>query len=98
LKSALSAKVAAGELIVLDKATLDSPKTKALAERVERLGWRRTLLIDGAEIEANFARAARNIVGLDILPSHGANVYDIIRHETVVLTTAGLEGLTERLT
>ena len=98
LKSALSAKVAAGELIVLDKAALDAPKTKALAAQVERLGWRRTLLIDGAEIEANFARAARNIVGLDILPSHGANVYDILRHETVVLTTAGLESLTERLT
>ncbi len=98
LKSALSAKLAAGELIVLDQAALDSPKTKALAAQVERLGWRKALLIDGAAIDSNFARAAQNIVGLDVLPSQGANVYDILRHETVVLTTAGVEGLTERLT
>ncbi len=65
---------------------------------MERLGWRKALLIDGAAIDSNFARAAQNIVGLDVLPSQGANVYDILRHETVVLTTAGVEGLTERLT
>lgn len=98
LKTALSAKLAAGELIVLDQASLESSKTKALAERIARLGWRKALLIDGAVIEANFARAAQNIVGLDVLPSQGANVYDILRHETLVLTTAGIEGLTERLT
>lgn len=98
LKSALSAKVAAGELIILDQAALESPKTKALAAKVERLGWRKALLIDGAAIDGNFARAARNIIGLDVLPTQGANVYDILRHETLVLTTAGVEGLTERLT
>lgn len=97
LKSALSAKLAAGELIVLDRAALDAPKTKALAENVKKMGWRKTLLIDGAEIDTNFALAAKNIVGLDILPSQGANVYDILRHETLVLTTAGVEKLVERL-
>ncbi|MBL8658149.1 MAG: 50S ribosomal protein L4 [Rhodospirillales bacterium] len=98
LKSALSAKAAAGELFILDQAALDSPKTKTLAAKVERLGWRKALLIDGAAIDGNFARAARNIIGLDVLPTQGANVYDILRHETLVLTTAGVEGLTERLT
>ncbi len=98
LKSALSAKLAAGELIVLERAALDAPKTKALAETVKKMGWRKTLLIDGAEIDTNFALAAANIVGLDILPSQGANVYDILRHETLVLTTAGVEKLVERLT
>lgn len=98
LKSALSAKLAAGELFVLDRAALDAPKTRALAETVRKMGWRKTLLIDGAEIDTNFALAAANIVGLDILPSQGANVYDILRHETLVLTTAGVEKLVERLT
>lgn len=98
LKTALSAKIAAGELVILDKAELDAPRTAALAEQLKRLGWRKALLIDGAAIETNFARAAQNIVGLDVLPTQGANVYDILRHETVVLTTAGVEGLTERLT
>lgn len=98
LKSALSAKLAAGELIVLDRATLEAPKTKVLAENIKKMGWRKTLLIDGAEIDTNFALAAANIVGLDVLPSQGANVYDILRHDTLVLTTAGVEKLVERLT
>jgi large subunit ribosomal protein L4 len=98
LKSALSAKLAADELVILDNAALETPKTKALAECVAKLGWRRALLIDGAVIDMNFARAAQNIAGLHILPAQGANVYDILRHDTVVLTTAGVERLTERLT
>jgi len=98
LKTALSAKIAAGELVILDKAELDAPKTKVLAEQLQKLGWRRVLLIDGRAIETNFARAAQNIADLDVLPTQGANVYDILRHHTVVLTTAGVEGLTERLT
>jgi large subunit ribosomal protein L4 len=97
LKTALSAKRAAGELIILDKAELAEGKTKALAERTTALGWRRALIIDGGAFETNFARAAQNIAQLDLLPSGGANVYDILRHETLVLTRAAIERLQERL-
>jgi large subunit ribosomal protein L4 len=96
LKHALSAKAGAGELIVIDAAALPEAKTKALAQALKGLGWRRALLIDG-EVDANFARAARNIAGLDVLPSIGANVYDILRRDTLVLTKAGVEALEARL-
>ena len=97
LRTALSAKRAAGELVVLERAELVDGKTKVLAAHLARLGWRKPLLIDGERPEVNFARAARNIQGLDVLPSIGANVYDILRHETLVLTRAALDKLTERL-
>jgi large subunit ribosomal protein L4 len=97
LKSALSAKRAAGALIVLDEAALAEPKTKTLAAHVAKLGWRQALIIDGGSVDANFLRAARNLIGIDVLPSRGANVYDILRHEMLVLTRAGVDGLTERL-
>jgi large subunit ribosomal protein L4 len=97
LKTALSAKQAAGELVVLDKAQLSEPKTKALATQAAKLGWRSVLIIDGNELDAGFARAARNIVGLDVLPSRGANVYDILRRDTLVLTSSAVEQLVERL-
>jgi large subunit ribosomal protein L4 len=97
LKTALSAKQAAGELIVLDRAELSEGKTKVLASQAAKLGWRSVLIIDGNEIDAGFARAARNIVGLDVLPSRGANVYDILRRETLVLTSSAVEQLVERL-
>jgi len=97
LKMALSAKVKAGELVVLDEATLADAKTKALAARLAHLGWAKPLVIDGAEVEANFARAARNIEGLTVLPSQGANVYDILNHKTLVVTKAGVEALEARL-
>jgi large subunit ribosomal protein L4 len=97
LKHALSAKAGAGNLIVLDSAMLSEPKTKALAEKLKGLGWKRALVIDGAELNENFARAAQNIEGLDVLPSQGANVYDILRRDTLVLTKAAVEALEARL-
>ncbi|MBL3570355.1 50S ribosomal protein L4 [Rhodovulum sp. BSW8] len=97
LKHALSAKLKAGELIVLESAEMAAPKTSELAKSVKNLGWKRVLIIDGAEVNENFAMAARNIEGLDVLPSMGANVYDILRRDTLVLTKAGVEALEARL-
>ena len=97
LRHALSAKAVAGQLVVLDVAKTDEPKTKALQAKLEKLGWGRTLLIDGAEIDANFKRAAGNIPEFDVLPSQGANVYDILRRDTLVVTRAGVEALQARL-
>ena len=97
LKSALSAKCAEGKLVVLDEAKLKQPKTADLAKRLAKLNWGRALVIDGAEVDANFARAANNIVGIDVLPSCGANVYDILRRDTLILTRDGVEKLVERL-
>ena len=74
-----------------------SGKTSALAKQVKSLGWKRALIIDGAEVNSGFAQAARNIQDLDILPSMGANVYDILRRDTLVLTKAGIEALEARL-
>lgn len=97
LRMALSAKAQAGELIVLDEAKLGEPKTRALAEKVTKLGWGRALVIDGPAVDENFARAARNLVGLQVMPSQGANVYDILRRDLVVVTKAGIEALEARL-
>ena len=97
LRHALSAKATAGELVVLDAATLKNAKTKDLAKVLSNLGWKKALVIDGAEVDANFALAARNIDGLDILPSQGANVYDILKANTLVITKAGAEALEARL-
>ncbi len=96
LKHALSAKAKAGELVVIEAAEAEG-KTSALAKKVKDLGWKRALVIDGAEVNEGFARAARNIEGLDILPSIGANVYDILRRDTLVITKAGVEALEARL-
>ncbi|MFA7430167.1 MAG: 50S ribosomal protein L4 [Rhodospirillaceae bacterium] len=96
LKIALSAKAKAGQLVVLDAAQSDG-KTKALASQLEVLGWGRALIIDGSAVEATFARAARNIPNVDVLPVQGANVYDILRRDTLVLTKAAIEKLEERL-
>jgi large subunit ribosomal protein L4 len=97
LRCALSAKQAEGKLIVLDEAKTKTPKTGELAKALKALGWGRTLLIDGAQIDANFAKAASNIIEFDVLPSVGANVYDILRRDTLVLTKDAVEQLTERL-
>lgn len=96
LKTALSAKAKEGKLVVLDAAD-GSGKTKDLAAQVQALGWTSALVIDGAEVNETFKRAASNIVGLDVLPSQGANVYDILRRDTLVLTKAAVEKLGERL-
>jgi large subunit ribosomal protein L4 len=94
---ALSAKAKAGELVVLEAAEMAEAKTGQLAKSMKSLGWKRALIIDGAEINENFAKAARNIEGLDVLPSGGANVYDILLRDTLVLTKAGVEALEARL-
>ena len=96
LKHALSAKAKEGSLVILDKAT-SSGKTAELAKQVKDLGWKRALVIDGAEVNGDFAQAAQNIEGLDILPTIGANVYDILKRDTLVLTKAGVEALEARL-
>jgi large subunit ribosomal protein L4 len=97
LRHALSAKAGAGELVIIEAADMAEAKTKALAATIKNLGWKRVLIIDGAEVNANFALAARNIDGLDVLPSIGANVYDILRRDTLVLTKSAVEALEARL-
>jgi len=97
LKSALSAKQADGKLVILDEAALKAPKTKELAGRLGKLGWSNVLIVGGAEIDANFARAAANIPHIDVLPSQGANVYDILRRDTLVLTREAVQNLEARL-
>jgi large subunit ribosomal protein L4 len=96
LKHALSSKLKEGSLVVIDEAASDG-KTAALAKMVKNLGWKRTLIIDGGCVDVEFAKAASNIEGLDILPSMGANVFDILKRDTLVLTKAGVEALEARL-
>lgn len=96
LKNALSAKAKAGQLVVLDAAVAEG-KTKTLVAQLAALGWSRPLIIDGPEVQETFARAARNIPNVDVLPVQGANVYDILRRDTLVLTKAAVEKLEERL-
>jgi large subunit ribosomal protein L4 len=97
LKTALSAKQAEGKLIVLETATLAAAKTKELAARLDKLGWASVLIIDGPTVDENFARAARNLPGVDVLPQQGANVYDILRRDTLVLTRDAVQHLEARL-
>ena len=96
LKHALSAKAKDGGIIVVDKATVEGGKTKALASSFEKLGLKNVLVIDGAAVDAGFAQAARNIPNVDVLPVQGINVYDILRHEKLVLTKAAVEALEAR--
>lgn len=97
LRHALSAKAKAGELIILDQAVMAEAKTALLAKAAKELGWKRVLIIDGAEVNANFALAARNVEGIDVLPTIGANVYDILKRDQLVITKAGVEALEARL-
>ena len=96
LISALSLKQAEGKLIVLDAAVGGTGRTKDLQAKLDTLGWTSVLIVDRA-VDPVFLRASSNIVGVDILPTVGANVHDIIRHDVLVVTTAGVEGLVERL-
>jgi large subunit ribosomal protein L4 len=96
LKHALSAKAKDGGIIVLDKASVKEPKTKLLAQAFGKLGLDNALIIDGAEVEAGFRNAARNIPNIDVLPVQGINVYDIMRRKTLVLTKAALDALEAR--
>jgi large subunit ribosomal protein L4 len=97
LKTALSAKQSDGKLIILDEAKLTDSKTKTLAGHLAALGWNSALIIGGAELDPNFTRAAANIPNIDVLPQQGANVYDILRRDVLVLTKDAAKHLEERL-
>ena len=97
LKMALSSKAKAGQLIVMDALTVKDGKTKALAADLAKLGFGKTaLVIDGDQVDTSFALASGNLIGIDVLPSAGANVYDILKAETLVLTRAAVEKLEAR--
>lgn len=97
LRSALSSKQADGKLIIVDDATLKESKTKTLVDKLGKLGVSNALIVAGPAVDENFARAAKNIVGVDVLPTQGANVYDILRRDTLVLTREAVETLEARL-
>ena len=96
LKTALSSKVKAEQLIVLDKAESKDGKTSVLRNQLIKLGITSALIIDGSDVNENFARAARNIEKIDVLPVQGINVYDILRRDYLVLTKAAIDSLEER--
>jgi len=97
LKMALSAKAKAGTLIVMESLTVKDGKTKALSGAWGKLGFGKTaLVIDGDAVETSFANASSNLVGVNVMPAAGANVYDILKHETLVLTRAAVEKLEAR--
>jgi large subunit ribosomal protein L4 len=97
LRSALSAKQAEGNLVILKDIAVKEAKTKALADMIGKLGWGSTLVVGGENIDEGFARAASNIPNFDVLPTQGANVYDILRRERLVLTTDAVMALEARL-
>lgn len=97
LKSALSAKAADGKLIILDDVKAKTHKTKPMAEALAKLGINSALIVGGSEIDANFARATANLPRIDVLPAQGANVYDIIRRDVLILTKDAVNDLTEKL-
>ncbi|HPF46815.1 MAG TPA: 50S ribosomal protein L4, partial [Emcibacteraceae bacterium] len=97
LKTALSSKVASGDLVILENADLKNSKTKDLLSKLDKLGVSNALFVDGAEVNENFRKALSNIPNVDVLPTQGANVYDILRREKLVLTKAAVESLVERL-
>jgi len=96
LKLALSAKAKSDNLVILEDAKLADPKTKAIKDAFAKLGLKSALIVDGAEVDDNFALAARNVPNIDVLPVQGINVYDILRRETLVLTKAAVESLEAR--
>jgi len=97
LRMALASKQIDGKLIILDAAKIETHKTKNLIKKFAKLGLTSALIIDGANLDVNFAKAARNIPHIDVLPEQGANVYDILRRDILVLTTNAVEQLQERL-
>jgi len=97
MRNALSAKRAEGKLIVIDDLSIAAGKTKAVAEALRKLGLKSVLFVGGAELDQNFARAAANIPNVDVLPVQGANVYDILRRDTLALSRAAVESLEARL-
>lgn len=97
MKCALSAKLADNKLIVLDNFEHKSGKTKDLKQKLQELGLSKVLFIDGLEVNLNLKTAAANLIGINVLPSQGANVYDIMRHEYLVLSRVAVENLEKRL-
>jgi large subunit ribosomal protein L4 len=96
LRHALSSKVKAGTLLVLDTDALETPKTASLRAQFAKLGLKNALIIGGPEVNANFKLAARNIPAIDVLPNAGLNVYDVLRRDTLVLTRAAIEAIEAR--
>jgi len=96
LRHALSSKVKAGTLVVLDAAALEAPKTATLRAQFAKLGLKSALIIGGPEVDGNFKLAARNIPKIDVLPNAGLNVYDVLRRDTLVLTRAAIEAIEAR--
>jgi len=96
LRHALSSKFKSGSLIVLDQAIVETPKTQTLLASFEKLGLKNALFITGTEVDANFALASRNIPNIDVLPTAGLNVYDILRRHTLVLTKSAVEAIEAR--
>jgi large subunit ribosomal protein L4 len=97
LKMALSSKAKEGKLVIVDNLDVEQGKTRELREKLGKLGFGNTVLvIDGDALNVSFARASSNLGSIDLLPAVGVNVYDILRHETLVLTRAGLEKLGDR--
>jgi large subunit ribosomal protein L4 len=96
LRHALSSKIKSGSLIVLDQAVVETPKTQTLKASFEKLGLKNALFITGTEVDANFALASRNIPNIDVLPTAGLNVYDILRRHTLVLTKSAVEAIEAR--
>jgi len=97
LRCALSSKQSEGHLIVIDNMEMKSPKTKALKENLAKLGVTSALFVDGDKPCENFTRACANLYKIDVLPAVGANVYDILNHETLVLSKAAVDRLEARL-
>ena len=96
LKHALSSKAKSGSLVVLDSAVLTEAKTAALRANFDKIGLKNALVIAGAEVDANFKLAARNIPNVDVLPNAGLNVYDVLRRQTLVLTKDAVEAISAR--
>ncbi|MBR9826916.1 MAG: 50S ribosomal protein L4 [Alphaproteobacteria bacterium] len=97
LRHALSSKLGSSNLVIIDDAVLEAPKTKALAQSFAGLGFDNALIISGETVNENFALAARNLPCIDVLPAQGLNVYDVLRRDTLVLTKAAVEKIHERL-
>lgn len=97
MKMALSAKAKDGKLIVIDEAKAKDHKTKPMAAALGKFEMKSALIVGGQEVDVNFARATANIPLIDVVPSVGANVYDILRRDTLVLTKDAVNELTERL-
>ena len=96
LKHALSSKAKSGDIVVLDTEAMDEAKTKSLRASLEKLGLDDALVIGGAELDANFSRAARNVPKIDALPLQGLNVYDVLRRGKLVLTKDAVDGIHAR--